>query len=67
MTSQSEMQTITIHILLNILRSKGNHSMNFGQLMKYNMGKCFFKSHAENETWRVVPDFFLFFKRAYIR
>ena len=61
MTSQSEMQTMTIHILLNILRSKDNHTMNFGQLMKYNVGKCFFKSHAENETWRGVPDFFFVF------
>ena len=24
----------------------------------------FFKNHAENEAWRLVPDLFLFFKKA---
>ena len=34
MTSQAEQQIITIHILPNILRSKSNQAMKFGQLIK---------------------------------
>ena len=37
MTSQSSKQTIAIHILLNISRSKDNQAMKFGQLIKYKM------------------------------
>ena len=38
MTSQLGKQTITIHILPNISRSKDNQAMKVGQLIKYNMG-----------------------------
>ena len=41
MTSQLGKQTIAIHILTNVSRSKGNHTMEFGQLMKYNMRNIF--------------------------
>ena len=34
MTSQPSQQTVVIHILANILRSKGNQTMKFGQLIK---------------------------------
>ena len=34
-------QTITTHILANILRSKGNQTMKFGQLIEYNMRNIF--------------------------
>ena len=37
MTSQPGSQTIVIHILPKILRSKGNQTMKFGQLTDYNM------------------------------
>ena len=37
MTSQPGWQTIAIHILSNILRSKGNQAMKFGQLIEYSM------------------------------
>ena len=37
MTSQFSKQTIAIHILLNISRSKDNQAMKFGQLIKYKM------------------------------
>ena len=48
MTSQSSKQTIAIHILLNISRSKDNQAMKFGQLIKYNMRKVFLeKSHTK--------------------
>ena len=36
MTSEPGQQTITIHILPNISRSKGNQTMKFGQLIKHN-------------------------------
>ena len=65
MASQSGQQTIAIHILPNISRSKDNQTMKFGQLPEYITGeKIFFKSHKENETGRVVPKLFLFFRKA---
>ena len=41
MTSQHGTQTNTIHILLNISRSKGNLAMSFCQLIEYNMRNIF--------------------------
>ena len=41
MMSQIAQQIITIHILSNILRSKGNYTMKFGQLIKYKIKKIF--------------------------
>ena len=41
MTSQPGQQTIVIHILPNILRSKGNQAMKFGQLTECNMRNTF--------------------------
>ena len=43
---------------------KKYQAMKFGQLIKYNMGNIFFKNHAENEAWRLVPDLILLFKKA---
>ena len=37
MTSQPGKQTVTIHILPKILRSKGNQTIKFGQLIEYHM------------------------------
>ena len=37
MTSKFGKQTITMHILPNILRSKGNQTLKFCQLIKYNI------------------------------
>ena len=37
MTSQPGQQTIAIHILTNISKSKDNQAMKFGQLIEYNM------------------------------
>ena len=48
MTSQTGKQTIAIHILTNISRSKENQTMKFGQLIEYNMRKLFLeKSFTE--------------------
>ena len=64
MTSQPGLWTIAIHILFNISQSKGNPTVKFGPLMEYNKRNIFFKIYAENETRRLVPDLFLFFKKA---
>ena len=46
---------MTINILPNISRSKGNQAMKFGQLLGYNKRNIFFlKNPAENETGRLV-------------
>ena len=37
MTSHRGSQTIVIHILPNIFKSKGNQTMKLGQLIDYNM------------------------------
>ena len=39
--SQAGQQIITIHILLDIYRSKGNQTMKLGQLIEYNMKNIF--------------------------
>ena len=42
---------ITIHILPNISRSKGNQTMKFAQLTWYNM-----KNHTKNVVEKLVPN-----------
>ena len=66
MTSQPDERTITIHILLNISQIKGNQTVKSIRLIKYNKSIFFFKNHAENETRRLVPDFFLLIEKLYI-
>ena len=64
-TSQSGLQIITIHILPNTSRKKGNQTMKFDRLIKYNAKNIFFsRNHAENGAWTLVPDLFLIFKKA---
>ena len=41
MTSQPGQQTFPVHILTNSLRSKGNHTITFGQLIEDNMRNIF--------------------------
>ena len=38
--------------------------MKLGQLIEYNKRNIFFKNYAENEAGRLVPDLFLFCKKA---
>ena len=64
MTSQPGTQTIKIQILTNIWRSKGNQAIKFGKLIDIRWEIFFFKYHPKNEAGRLVPDFFLFFKKA---
>ena len=61
MTSQTGQQILTIHILPTISRSKANQAMEFSQVIEYNVINI--KNHGENETGRLVPDLFLFFKK----
>ena len=51
MASQPGLQTIAIHILSNISQSKGNQTMKFGQLTKYNKRNFFF-SKIMKKMWR---------------
>ena len=44
MTSKPGQQTIAIHILTNISRSKGNESMKIGQLVEYNKRNIFLQN-----------------------
>ena len=41
MTSKRGKQTVAIHILSNISKSKGNETMEFCQLIEYNMRNIF--------------------------
>ena len=61
MMSQTGLQIITIHILPNISRSKGNLTIKFGQIIKYSMRNIFVKKYAKHEIAKLVPDLFLFF------
>ena len=38
--------------------------MTFVHLIKYNVKNIFLQNNAENEAERLVPDLFLFFKKA---
>ena len=48
MTSQSEKETVAVHILLNSSRSKGNSTMKLGPLIECKMRNIFLeKSYAK--------------------
>ena len=55
MTLQPGKQTITIHILPNILRSKGNHTIKFSQLIKYNMRNIFLEKSYTKYGEETIP------------
>ena len=63
MTSKTGKQIIVIHILPNILRSKGNQAIKFGQLVEYDSRTIFLKNRAENEAKILVLDLFLLFQK----
>ena len=64
MTSQPSLQTIAIQILPKISQSKGNQTMKFGNLIECNKGNIFLQKLCGKEAGRLVPDLFLFFKKA---
>ena len=47
---------MTMHILPDISRSKGNQTMKFGQLIEYNIRYIFMENHAQNIVEKLVPD-----------
>ena len=56
--SQTGKQMITIHIMSNICKSKGNQTIKFGQLTEYNMRNILFFEKSYKKCGR-VPDLFL--------
>ena len=64
MTSEPGWYTFIKHILPNISRSKHNQTMKFGQLIQYKKRNIFLQKSCKNETGRLVPDLFLFFRKA---
>ena len=55
MTSQPGEQTIAIHILPNISRSKSNQAMKFGQLIEYNMRNIFVEKSYTKCAGETIP------------
>ena len=67
MKSQPVYQTITIHILPNISRSKDGQTIKFCQLIEYNNINIFLQKSCRkwSRAGRLVPDLFLFFQKAF--
>ena len=59
MTLQPGKQTITIHILSNLSRSKSNQTMKFGQLLENNMKNIFLEKLYKNVVEKLLPSPFL--------
>ena len=55
MTSQTGLQTIALHILLNISRSKGNQTVKFGQLIEYNIRNIFVEKSYTKCAREAIP------------
>ena len=55
MTSQPGKQTISILILPNISRTKGNQTMKSGQLIEYEKN-FFLENHTKNVVEKLFPD-----------
>ena len=62
MTSQPGQQTIAIHILTKISRSKGNQAMKLGQLTEYNMRNIFLEKSCTECGEETIPRPSLFYK-----
>ena len=58
MTSQPGKEMIVIHILPNILKSKGNKTMKFGQLIEYNMRNNFLEKSCTKCFKETIPGSF---------
>ena len=54
-TSQRGQETITIHKLPNISRSKGNQTMKFGQLIEYNVRNIFVEKSYTKCAGETIP------------
>ena len=58
MTLQPGKQKIAKHILPNISRSKGNHTMKFFQLIEHNMINTFLNNHTQNVVRKPLLNLF---------
>ena len=56
MTSQPGKQTIAIHVLPYISKSKDNQTVKYGQLIEYNMDRFFLKNRTQNLVEKLVPN-----------
>ena len=56
MTSQPGYQTIAMHILPSISRSKDNETMKFGQLIEYNIRNIFVEKSYKNVLEKLLAD-----------
>ena len=54
MTSHGS-QTIATHILTNILRSKGNQTIKFSQVIEYNMRNIFLEKSYKKYSGETIP------------
>ena len=59
MTSLAGQQIIAIHILPNILRSKCNQTMKFGQLIEYDMRNLFLEKSYKKCGREAGPNHFI--------
>ena len=55
MKSQPAQQTIAMHILPNISRSKGNQTMKFGQLIEHNTRNTFLENLYSKCGGETIP------------
>ena len=55
MRSQPGKKTISIHTLLNISRTKGNQTIKFGQLIKYNIRNIFLETSYTKCGGETIP------------
>ena len=59
LTSQTGQQTIAMHILPNISRSKSNQTMKFDQLIEYKMWNILLKNHTQSVVEKLFTDPYL--------
>ena len=64
MTSQPGLQTFVIHIFPISHNAKATRQWNWVNYKNITRETFFFKNYDKNEAGRLVPDFFLFFKKA---
>ena len=64
MTSKTKRQAVLINIFSDISKSKGDQAMKFNQLIEKSTRNIFLQKLCKNTAERVVPDLFLFFKKA---
>ena len=62
MKFQTGKQRITVQILSNITRSKGNHAMKIGHLIEYNVRKISLQTYFSRKP---VADLILILKKAF--